>query len=363
MLYALIMAATLTQDSARFAPIAQIMERAIAQRAFPGGVVAIGTSDSVQYLEAFGRHEYDRGPRVTIRTMYDIASLTKVVGLTTAVMRLVDERRLDLDGPLPGFEVSPVTARDLLLHRSGLPAWQPFYQRGRGRAEVFALARQVPQEVPAGRRMTYSDVGAIRLTELVETLSGERLDRFLTRILFKPLGMRDTRFAPDEELLERIAPTERDTTWRHRLVHGEVHDENAAAMGGVSGHAGMFSTAPDLARFARWMLSCFSRSPLTAHRSPASCETVRAFAQRADSAFSSRAIGWDTPTGTNSAGTMMSARAFGHTGFTGTSIWVDPERNLFVILLTNRVYPTRENQRIFEVRRAVADAAARAAGG
>lgn len=369
--------------SARYPSIDSIVESAIAERAFPGAVVAIGRRDTVLYLKAFGRLDYERGAAVTSRTIYDIASLTKVVGLTTAVMMLVGDGSLQLDQPVPGLD-SAIRLRHLLAHHSGLPAWRPYYLSAAGREDLFAMAAAEPLEAPVGTRMVYSDIGVINLTRLVESVAGQRLDRFLARRLFTPLAMRDTRYLPPRALRPRIAPTERDTTWRRRLIHGEVHDENAHAMGGISGHAGLFSTAPDLARFAQAMLSCRARgsndggiggsastaepdcSGTRTRRAAARgvpglyCEVVQRFTQRVDSAFSSRALGWDTPDGSNSAGSLLSPRAFGHTGFTGTSIWIDPERDLFIILLTNRVHPTRENHRVYEVRRRVADAAVRA---
>jgi CubicO group peptidase (beta-lactamase class C family) len=250
---------------------------------------------------------------------------------------------------------------------------------------MFDLAAREPQDYEPCTKMIYSDLGAITLTEMVETLTGERLDRYLRRRLFEPLGMRDTRFNPPRTWRARIAPTEYDTTWRHRLVHGTVHDENAAAMGGVSGHAGLFGTAPDLVRFAQMMLGgglypssrARSRTLVRGARgsgaSGAASEgdpdirfvaesTLAAFTRVQEPQLSHRALGWETPNGQNSAGSRLSARAFGHTGFTGTSIWMDPEQDLFVILLTNRVYPTRENTQVFAVRRAVADVAVEAFG-
>lgn len=343
------------QDST-WAPIARLIDSEIAHRAFPGAVVAIGRRDTVLYLEAFGHLDYSGGARVTTRTVYDIASLTKVVGLTTAIMMLVEEGRVDLDAPVrryvPRFghaHDSTITVRHLLTHSSGLPAWRPLWQRARSRREVFDMASAEPLDYATGTRMVYSDLGAIVLTEIVEALTGQRLDRFLENRLFRPLGMRQTRFRPPRSWRPRIAPTEMDTVYRHRLVWGEVHDENAFAMDGVSGHAGLFSTAPDLVRFAQMMLR--EGAPLL------SAETVRLFARRQDSTLSHRALGWETPNGQNSAGSRLSPRAFGHTGFTGTSIWIDPERDLFVVLLTNRVHPTRDNTRIFEVRRRLADLA------
>jgi CubicO group peptidase (beta-lactamase class C family) len=395
------------QDSVdRWAPLARYLEERIAAHAFPGAVVAIGRRDTVLYLHAFGHLTYGAaspGARVrgraadrdlvTTRTVYDLASLTKVVGLTTAIMMLVEEGRVDLSAPVRGYvqmfgytHDSTITVRHLLTHSSGLPAWKPYWQRSHDRSEIFDLAAHEPVEYPTGTRTVYSDIGAINLTNMVETLTGERLDRYLQRLLFGPLGMRDTRYRPPRSWRPRIAPTEMDTTYRHRLVRGEVHDENSAAMGGISGHAGLFGTAPDLVRFAQMILRggtfpssrASSRALVLGAHGPGfsgaaserdleigfvRAETIAAFTRRQDSAFSSRALGWDTPDGQNSAGTRLSAHAFGHTGFTGTSLWMDPEQDLFVILLTNRVHPTRDNTLVFEVRRWVADFAVDAAGG
>ncbi len=373
-LLALVLVAVSQDTSDPWAPLASTIEAAVASRAFPGAVVVVGRRDSVLFQRAFGTTTYggegrgERGEGVTVSTVYDIASLTKVVGLTTIVMRLVEAGRLELDAPvrryLPRLDErhdASFTVRRLLTHNSGLPAWKPLYQTARSRAEVFALAAAEPLEYPAGTRMIYSDLGVILLTELVETLTGERLDRTLGRDLFAPLGMRDTRYRPPRSWRARIAPTERDTTWRRRLIHGEVHDENAFAMDGVSGHAGLFSTATDLARFAQMMLrqgrgergEGRGSEPLQLVRE----ETIAEFTRVQEPALSHRALGWEAPNGQNSAGTRLSARAFGHTGFTGVSLWVDPQQDLFIILLTNRVHPTRENTQIFEVRRRVADLA------
>jgi CubicO group peptidase (beta-lactamase class C family) len=204
---------------------------------------------------------------------------------------------------------------------------------------------------------------ALAYSLIVERVSGQRLDRFLQARLFRPLGMRQTRFRPPRSWLERIAPTEVDTTWRHRLVRGEVHDENAASMGGVSGHAGLFSAAPDLGRFAQFLLREGREGGERGDGRLIRAATIAGFTRVQQPDFSSRALGWDTPSENSSAGTRLSARAFGHTGFTGTSIWIDPERGLFVILLTNRVYPTRENNLIRDVRRHVADLAVEAVEG
>jgi CubicO group peptidase (beta-lactamase class C family) len=203
--------------------------------------------------------------------------------------------------------------------------------------------------------MIYSDIGAILLGKIVERVSGESIDAYLARHVVGPLGMRDTRDRPDSSLLSRIAPTEQDP-WRGRHIRGEVHDENAAALGGVSAHAGLFSTAHDLERLARVYLNGGALDGARLARTA----TLRQFTTVQDSTFSSRALGWDTPSENSSAGHFMKRPAFGHTGFTGTSFWVAPQHDLYVILLTNRVNPTREHSRIGPVRVAVADAAMRA---
>ncbi len=375
-------AATTTQDTAAdpWAPLQRYLEECLARRAFPGAVVAVGRHDTILYLHAFGYLDYEHGVRVTTRTVYDLASLTKVVGLTTAMMQLVEEGKVGLDTPavryVPAFRDTTVTVRQLLTHTSGLPAWKPFWERAHSRDEMFALVDAEPLEAPPGARMVYSDLGAMVMTQIVERASGERLDRYLQIHLFRPLGMRDTRYLPPASWRRRIAPTEVDTAYRHRLVWGEVHDENAAAMGGISGHAGLFSTAPDLVKFAQLMLRTLrgessSRRARTTTRGAVvephppggfvDSATVARFTRVQDPALSSRGLGWDTPSPNSSAGTRLSPRAFGHTGFTGTSLWIDPAQDLFVILLTNRVHPTRQNEQILQVRPRVADLAAAAA--
>ena len=321
--------------------------------AFPGAVLAVGRRDTVLLLTAVGHYGIDDPRPVTPETVYDLASLTKVVGLTTLCMMLVAEGKLDLDAPVqryvPAFRgggagKERVTIRHLLTHSSGLPAWRPLYTEATTRATALALVDTTPLAVEPGRTMVYSDLGAIVLTQAVEAITGERLDQLLDRRLFRPLGMTSTRYLPPLAWHDRIAPTERSQDGT--IILGTVHDENAWRLGGVSGHAGLFSTAPDVARFATWLLRAWHGDSLP----------VRAFTRRQDlPAGSSRALGWDTPSENSSAGTKLGPNAFGHTGFTGTSIWMDPDRDLFLILLTNRVNPTRENTKIFQVRRRVAD--------
>jgi CubicO group peptidase (beta-lactamase class C family) len=209
---------------------------------------------------------------------------------------------------------------------------------------------------PPGSQSVYSDLGVILLGEILERAAGRPLEDFVRERVFEPLGMHDTLFRPPASLAARIAPTEFDP-WRGRMVRGEVHDENAFALGGAAPHAGLFGTAGDLSRFAQMLLS----GGVLDDRRIVSRETVELFTRRAGIPGSDRALGWDTRSAEgSSAGTFFSSRSFGHTGFTGTSIWIDPERNLFVILLTNRVYPTRENNLIRQARPAVADAVVRA---
>jgi CubicO group peptidase (beta-lactamase class C family) len=340
------------------------LERKVVEHAFPGAVLVVGHRGRVAYVTAVGHYGDDDPSPVADTTVYDLASLTKVIGLTTEAMMLVAEGKLELDRPvvdyLPEFAgpgKDRVLVRHLLTHTSGLPAWAPLYLETQTPEEAIARVMQTPLEAPPGEHYVYSDLGAITLTQIVQRLTGEPLDVFLEERLFGPLRMDRTRFRPPEAWLSTIAPTERDP-WRGRLVRGEVHDENAYRLGGVSGHAGLFSDGPDMARFAFWMLDAW-HGRLRADAEPyLPQDVVRLFTRRQPGpAGSTRALGWDTPsvTGRSSAGTLLSRESFGHTGFTGTSIWIEPERELFVILLTNRVNPTRENQAILDIRGQVAD--------
>ena len=338
--------------------VEQVLARALADSAFPAAFAVIGTHAGVVTEHAVGAIDWAGSPRPDARTLWDMASLTKVVATTTAVMQLVEQGRVVLDAPvqryLPEWQgpgKDQVTVRHLLAHASGLPSWRPLYKEATDPAAARALALATPLDTVPAVRMVYSDLGAITLGAIVERTSGETLDAYLAKHVFGPLGMRDTGFRPATGELPRIAPTEYDP-WRQRKVRGEVHDENAYALGGVSGHAGLFSTAADLTRFARMYLNGGTLDSVRIV-DPA---TIAAFTAIQDPSISFRALGWEKPSGTNSAGTWMSPAAFGHTGFTGTSIWIDPERDIFVILLTNRVNPSRQNTRIGRVRTALADA-------
>ncbi len=350
---------------AGLAEVDRLLQGYVASGAFPGAVVAIGRGGELAHLAAFGRLAYDDGAAaVTPDTIYDLASLTKVVATTTVAMTLVDEGRLDLDAPVQSFLprfVGPgkeaVTVRHLLTHSSGIDWWAPLYQELRGKEAFLDRIYGMDLVYPPGTETKYSDLGILLLGEILERAGGRPLPELAATRLFLPLGMTDTGWRPAPELLSRIAPSERDP-WRGRIVHGEVHDENAAALGGIAPHAGLFSTAPDLARFAQMLLW----KGVYGHHRIVRRETIELFTRPAGlPAGSTRALGWDTKSlEGSSAGTLFSEKSFGHTGFTGTSIWIDPERDLFLILLTNRVHPTRDNQQIRDVRPAVADAVIRA---
>jgi beta-glucosidase-like glycosyl hydrolase/CubicO group peptidase (beta-lactamase class C family) len=342
----------------------RLLETHLAERAYPGGVLAVGRGSAIVRLKAFGRLSYDDGAApVATDTLYDLASLTKVVATTTMAMILTDEERLDIEKPVSSFlprfrggAKDRVTVRQLLTHSAGLPAVAPLYQELKGKSAYVDRIQKMELEYEPDTRSAYSDLGEILLGEILERVAGEPIDAFARRRILEPLGMKDTLFRPGPELAPRIAPTE-DDPWRGRVLRGEVHDENAFAMGGVSAHAGLFGTAPDLARFAQMLLN----GGVYDHRRIVSRDTVERFTRRFGVPGSSRAMGWDTPAPGSSAGSLLSSRSFGHTGFTGTSLWIDPERGLFVLLLTNRVHPTRTNEALPKiVRAAVSDAVVRA---
>lgn len=360
-------------DPSRLDSVVAYLRTELDSGAFPGAVVAVGRHGQLALLRAVGVYGLDDRRPVDSATIYDVASLTKVVGLTTACMLLVRDGRLDLNAPAQryfsefrGAGKERVTIRQLLTHSSGLPAWWALFKDAETRAQALALVDTTPLEYEPGTRTIYSDLGAIVLTQVVERITGQRIDRFLDSALFRPLDMRTTRYLPPAEWRDRIAPTEMDTVFRHRMVRGEVHDENTGRLDGISGHAGLFSNALDLVQFAGWLLDQWHGRPAaeTPGHGPGVSppalppELVREFTRRQSLVpGSSRALGWDTPSEGSSAGTKLASSAFGHTGFTGTSIWMDPEKDLVLILLTNRVHPTRANTRIFRVRRRVADLA------
>jgi beta-N-acetylhexosaminidase len=357
---------------ARLKPAYDVMEHAIADGAFPGGVVAVGYRGELA-IRAFGKQTYDAAaPAIRPDTIYDIASLSKSVVTTSLIAHLTEAGgggRVDLDAPieryLPEWALGPnpawrhkVTVRHLLTHTSGLPAHVDYYKTCKSEAEVVARIMAEPLAAAPGEKEVYSDLGYILLGAIIESVTGRTLDRLAKEQIFAPLGMKDTMYNPAKGLLPRIAPTEKDADYRKRLIHGEVHDENAFAMGGVAGHAGVFSTAGNLAAFCQMLLN----GGIYAHHRFLRRSTVAEFTAAQALSGGTRTFGWAVPTEGSSSGHFFSKTSFGHTGFTGTSIWIDPEKELFVILLTNRVNPTRENHKIQQVRPALHDAVMEALG-
>ena len=354
-------AAAVGFDSSRLAAVTQYLGAEVDSGAFPGAVLAVGRHGRLALLAAVGHYGVDDPRPVQAGTIYDLASLTKVVGLTTACMLLVDEGKLALDAPVdryvPEFRGAlkdRVTVRHLLTHSAGLVADLPLYDSTKSRAAALLAVDTSTLLAPPGTSYRYSDLSAIVLMQAVERQAGEPLDRFLRERVFGPLGMSATRFLPPAAWRDRIAPTEHDTLFRHRWLRGEVHDPSAARLGGVSGNAGLFSNALDLSRLAAMLLNGGAWDTLQLIRA----ETIAEFVARQNvPPGSTRALGWDTPSdsGYSSAGTLLSRRSFGHTGHTGTSIWMDPDRDLFIILLTNRIHPTEASTAILRVRARVAD--------
>jgi beta-N-acetylhexosaminidase len=350
-------------------PAFTVIENAVADKAFPGATLAVGYRGKVA-IHAFGNLSYDaNAPAVDVRTMYDIASLTKVVATTTLVAKLAEgdfNAPLDLDAKveryLPEWTAKAngqdiewrhrVTVRHLLTHTSGLPPFKEYWRTSKSKQETLTRIFAEPLDYEPGTKEVYSDLGIILMAEIIERLTGRTLDDLARAYIFSPLGMKDTTFRPAKNLWPWIAPTEFDRNLRDRLVQGEVHDENAFTMGGVSGHAGVFSTAPDLAAFCQMLLN----GGVYAHRRILKRATIAQFTSPQPLSNGSRTLGWAVPTEGSSSGHYFSAHSFGHTGFTGTSIWIDPDQQLFVVLLTNRVNPTRENQKIAQVRPALHDA-------
>jgi CubicO group peptidase (beta-lactamase class C family) len=348
----------------RFARVFARIRDAIEQRAFPGAALAVTHRGALIASQGFGRFTYDSpSPEVDAGTVFDLASLTKVVATTATAMVLYERGLLQLESPVAGIlpdfltlalpeqraEREAVTLRMLLTHSSGLPAYVKLFETARTRDELIRAALATPLVTDPGSKADYSDIGFILLGEILEHLAGSPLDVLAKNEIFAPLGMSRTCFNPPAEWKSEIPPTEDDRKFRHRVVQGEVNDENAWVMGGAAGHAGLFASASDVARFAHCMLR--GGSPILQPT------TVKLFTRReASPEGTSRALGWDTPTSPSSSGAHFSTRSFGHLGFTGTSLWIDPDRQLSVTLLTNRTWPDRSSQAIRKVRRLVHDA-------
>jgi CubicO group peptidase (beta-lactamase class C family) len=350
------------------------LQSAVDDGVFPGAQLAVRLHGELQCVVVAGRLSSEPpGLPVQTTTIYDLASLTKPVATATSVLLLIQRAKVVLEDPvqeilaeLEGTPIGQATVRDLLTHRSGLPGWRPFYEWLDGRGvelepsganqsamqQVMRMIRDEPLMYVRGERSIYSDLGFMLLGFLVERLSGMTLDLWCEEAIVRPLGAAPIMFCPatgrgqlDVVLpvvdVLRIAPTEQDE-WRNRLVCGEVHDENAAAMGGVAGHAGLFGTAESvLAVSGAWLRGYHGRESILER------ELVRQFTTRQEfRARSSWALGWDTPSAPSSSGARFSERSFGHLGYTGTSLWIDPSCELEVVLLSNRVHPSRRNEKI-----------------
>jgi CubicO group peptidase (beta-lactamase class C family) len=345
-----------------FDPARALLNEGVASRAFPAAAIEVGTGRERLWQEAFGALYYDSSaPATTRHTIFDLASLTKVIVTTSLAMRLVEEGRISLDeavaGRIPewkGQDRESVTIRDLLAHAAGLTAWLPLFRDYTGRREYQHAIATLPLEYVPRTQSIYSDLGFILLGFILEDAGG-RSFRDQGSALIGALGIESLVFQPPASWRERTAPTEVDP-WRGRQLVGEVHDENCWALGGAAGHAGLFGSVVAVGQFARSVLQSLTSTPVTDTPQLASATTLGLFLTKSGIPGSSRALGWDTMLPTSSCGTRMSPAAFGHTGFTGTSLWIDPIRNVYVVLLTNRVHPTRNNEAIRPIRAHVHDA-------
>ncbi len=347
-------------DHSIFKDVDSLINEAIKDSAFPGTVVLIWQDGKTIFDKAYGHYTYDpASEEVTTKSIFDLASLTKVVATTTAAMICYDRKLFSLDDKvikfIPDFGANGkenITLKNLLLHNSGLPAWKKFYGIDLKYDDVIKEIYSSELEYKTGEKTVYSDLGVITLGKVIEKVTGKSLDLFCKDEIFIPLSMHSTFFNPPDSLKKYCMPTENDTYWRMKTLQGEVHDETSAMLNGVAGHAGLFSTADDLSK----LISVLMNNGRFKQNQFISRSTVELFTKRF-SKESTRALGWDTKSESgSSAGKYFSNQSFGHTGFTGTSIWVDPKMNLFVVFLTNRVYPTRNNSKILRVRPKLHDA-------
>ncbi|MFO7846416.1 MAG: glycoside hydrolase family 3 N-terminal domain-containing protein [Balneolaceae bacterium] len=340
-----------------------IMQQAIDDSTFPGGVVGVMKDGALVWSEGYGYHDYSKTEAVSSDAVYDLASLTKVIGTTTAVMHLVDNDRLNLDDRvadfIPEFDTADkrnITIGQMLIHTSGLPAFKVYVDSLKSRGEILEAIKNEPLEYEPGTDYVYSDLGFILLAEIVEEISSQRIDNYLRSNFFGPMGMYSSHFNPKSIggwMSDRIPPTEIDDIYNRGTVQAEVHDERSWFMDGIAGHAGMFSNVRDIAIFSQMLLN----GGTYAGREYLSSEIIKEFTQR-QSPINQRAYGYDMKSeGFSTAGSLTGENSFGHTGFTGTSLWVDPDENIAIILLTNRTYPNRDlGQGISRIRAEIADA-------
>ncbi len=349
----------------RFRTAYRVLEDAIATRAFPGCAFGVLAGGEVVLQDAMGRFTYEEdASAVASETIYDVASLTKVAATTAMAMLLYQRGQLDLGMPLcellPGFvagrgacaSARRVTLRHLLAHSSGLPGYVEFFRKSATPDSLLRACLALPLEAEPGERTEYSDPGFILLGKALETVAAENLDTWVRREVFQPLEMTATGFClAGSDVRRRIPPTEEDTTFRHRRIQGEVQDENAWVLGGVAGHAGLFSNGPDLLRLALEILrAADGGGPAAVAATLFEQATVGLFAKRQAPGGSSPALGWDTPSENSSAGRHFSVHSIGHLGYSGCSLWIDLEAEVAIVLLTNRTWPDRKSQLIKSVR-------------
>ncbi|MFN2317656.1 MAG: serine hydrolase domain-containing protein [Gemmatimonadales bacterium] len=339
-----------------------LLDSAVAAGAAPGAVLGISWRGE-RFIYGTGRLGRDDGRRPDGRTVYDLASLTKVIALTPLMMQAVEAGRVDLDGPLSGALpemaggwADSVTIRQLLTHVSGLPAHRRLWELAPDAVAALDTVKSTPLDTLPGARTVYSDLGLILLGKVIERVYNQPLAVAFQERMARPLGLTDTRYLPPRDWRGRIAPTEQDP-WRGRMLRAEVHDENAAFLGGVAAHAGLFGSTEDLLRFGEWLVTV-TRSEgtvLSGEEWLVDGAVAREFTRRQELvAGSSRALGWDVPGTQLWPGLGIPASAVWHTGFTGTAIWVAPSHQLVIVLLANRVHPTRNNNRHVALRREVA---------
>jgi len=353
-----------TGAHSRFAAAYRVLADAIAARAFPGCAFGVVAGGEVVLKDALGRFTYEEDAlAVTAETVFDLASLTKVLATTAEAMLLSQRRQLNLDTPLgdllpgfvegraPGDRARRVTLRHLLAHSSGLPGYVEFFRTVTSPFELYRACLALPLEAEPGTRSEYSDPGYILLGKALEVSTCEPLQNWVTREVFEPLQMAATGYCPAPSVRASIPPTEEDTTLRHRRIQGEVQDENAWVLSGVSGHAGLFSHVPDLLRFADEILNAGSAARAATDK-PCLFDRaiVELFAQRQGPEGSSRALGWDTPSANSSSGHHFSPHSIGHLGYSGCSLWIDLDAAIAVVLLTNRTWPSRQSDAIRAVR-------------
>jgi CubicO group peptidase (beta-lactamase class C family) len=346
-------------QKSRFAAVYGVLDEAIRTRAFPGCAFGVLAGGEIVLTDALGRFTYDEddesAPAVTAETIHDVASITKVASTTAAAMLLHQRGLLDLEMPLgellPGFVAGRapsdfarnVKLRHLLAHSSGLPGYVEFFRTCSTAEALLQACLQLPLQAEPGMRVEYSDPGFILLGKALEALTGEPLATWAQREIFQPLRMASTGFCPPPEARASIPPTEQDTTFRHRRIQGEVQDENAWLLGGAAGHAGVFSNAGDLLRFAREILSAAADA---GDQRLFNAATVELFARRQGPEGSSRSLGWDTPSEDSTSGRHFSPRSIGHLGFSGCSLWIDLDAAIAVVLLSNRTWPDRKSRLI-----------------